>query len=110
MFTLGFALGTARVLFVEPSLGRWMATLIELPLMLCAAWAYAAWLIGRFQVARTAAARWAMGGCALLLMLAAEFALGVTLFGRSAAQQVQAMISGPGLAGLAGQLIFAAIP
>ena len=59
-FTLGFALGSLRVLFVEPRLGPLGAVLVEMPIMLMASWVVCRWLIDRLSI-RTPAARLAMG-------------------------------------------------
>jgi ABC-type uncharacterized transport system permease subunit len=110
MFALGFVLGTARVLVVAPVLGDWGATFAELPIMLAISWIYCGWLLRRFAVPAAMGARLVMGATALILLMVAEVMLGIGLFGRSLAGQVQAMTSGPGLAGLLGQLAFAAFP
>lgn len=110
MFLLGFALGTIRVLLLEPRLGASAATLMELPIMLGVSWFYCGWLLQRFRVAVALAARVSMGAVALALLLVAEGALGAVLFARSAAEQVGAMTDGPGLVGLIGQFVFAFFP
>ncbi len=110
MFALGFVLGTARVLLIAPVLGAWGATFAELPVMLAISWLYCAWLLRRFAVPGAAGARLLMGAVAFILLMVAEVLLGIGLFGRDLPQQVQEMTNGPGLAGLAGQLAFAAFP
>ena len=110
MFGLGFVLGTLRVLVITPRFGEWAATLAELPLMLGVSWLYCSWLLQRFSVSARAAERLAMGAFAFALLMVAEVLLGVGLFDRGPAEQVREMTSGPGLAGLIGQLAFACFP
>lgn len=110
VFALGFVLGAVRVLWVAPAVGEWAATLVELPPMLAAAWAWCGFLLRRFAVPATLAARLAMGALAFALLMLAEIALGVALFGRGLPEQVAAMTGGAGLAGLIGQALFAALP
>ena len=110
MFGLGFLLGTGRVMLVTPRLGEWVATLIELPVMLALSWLYCGWLLRRFSVPARVADRLAMGAFAFMLLMLAEVLLGVGLFNRGLPEQVGEMTNGPGLAGLAGQLAFACFP
>jgi ABC-type uncharacterized transport system permease subunit len=110
MFALGFVLGTVRVLLLAPRLGEWSATFVELPVMLAISWVVCRWLVGRLGVPERATPRLVMGAVAFVLLMIAEVVLGTSLFDRSLSQQVQAMTGGPGLAGLLGQMVFAAFP
>lgn len=110
MFALGFLLGTARVLLIAPLLGDWGATMVELPAMLAMSWIFCGWLLRRFAVPQRPVDRLLMGAVAFAFLMIAEVALGIGLFDRNLPQQVREMTSGPGLAGLAGQLAFAAFP
>jgi hypothetical protein len=110
VFAVGFALGTLRVTQVAPVLGEVGATVLEVPLMLVASWLACAWLVGSFRVPRTGAARLRMGGIAFVLLIAAEFLLGVAVFGRTVPQLVAAWSTPSGLIGLAAQAVFALIP
>ncbi len=51
-----------------------------------------------------------MGGLALALLGLAEVTLGTLLFGRSAAEQLAALRTLPGLLGLLGQVGFGLVP
>ena len=84
VFLLGFGLGTIRVLLVAPCLGETMAVLLETPLMLAASWASCGWCLRWFEVAPKADARAVMGGVAFALLMAAELAVSVLLFGQTA--------------------------
>lgn len=108
-FGAGFALGIARVLLLEPHLGPLAATLIEVPVMLAILWPFSALCVRRFAVPATAAARLAMGGAAVVLLLAAETLLGLAL-GQSLPAQVAAYASPARLLGLAAQIAFALFP
>lgn len=110
MFALGFLLGTARVLLLAPVLGDWGAIVAELPVMLAISWIYCGWLLRRFAVPRLLRPRLLMGAIAFALLMIAEALLGFGLFDRTLRQQLQEMTSGPGFAGLVGQLAFAAFP
>lgn len=108
VFVFAFACGIARTLVIAPIVGDIAATAIELPLVLGVAW-----LVSR-RLARNIAgdeqSRLIMGGVAFTLLMLAEFAMAVLVFGRSSAAYGAAMISAAGLIGLAGQVGFALIP
>jgi hypothetical protein len=78
--------------------------------MLALSWVVAGWLIRGFGVEASAGARLLMGAVALFLLYDAEVLLGVTLFGRSLADQVAAMLTGWGLLGTLAQLLFGLFP
>jgi hypothetical protein len=107
-FALGFALGTVRTLWLAPAMGETGAVLAELPLMLGFSWWWARRLLRRQPLPRRSQAL-AMGGLALLLLLAAELAL-TLLLGRGAGQWLDGLSTPAGALGLAGQLGFAVMP
>lgn len=109
VFALGFVLGTIRVLWLVPLAGLIGATALELPVMLAASWAAAAWLLRRFGIARQSEAL-AMGVIAFALLMAAECALAVTLIGQTPVQWLVGLTQPHALIGLAGQAIFALMP
>ena len=109
IFALGFVLGTLRALWLTAL----PAVLVELPVMLGASWLVARWLIRRRMLAGqvlTAGEALAMGGFAFVLLMLAEAALGFLLTGQGVADWLAAMSTPAGLAGLAGQILFALIP
>ncbi len=108
IFALGFALGTVRTLALAPAVGETTAVLIELPILLGAAWVVALRLIRRFKVPNEH--RMTMGALAFTLLMIAEAMLSLFVFGRSLAQHAAHYRSVPGAVGLAGQLVFALIP
>lgn len=109
IFALGFVLGTVRVLWLVPRLGETAAVLIELPVMVTASWLWARRIVARHRLpSRRSALALGLGGLALLLL--AELALGLTLFGQSAGQWLAALTTPPGALGLAGQVLFGLMP
>jgi hypothetical protein len=110
VFAIGFVLGTVRVLLVIPRVGPSAAVLIEAPILLSASWLVCGWLLHSLRVPPAWSARSAMGGTAFALLMAAELSLSVFVFGKSAAEHVQAYLAPHQLIGLAAQLAFAAFP
>jgi hypothetical protein len=110
VFIIGFGLGTIRVLFVIPRLGELVAVMLELPVMLGGAWLVCGRVISRWQVPDRAGPRAAMGAMAFVLLMIAELALAVLVFGRTPAQHFAAYGDAAGWLGLAGQIVFALLP
>lgn len=110
VFSAGFLLGTGRVLWLEPLLGKLTATLIELPVILSLSWIASLRLAARLSVSSDIAPRFLMGGLAFALLMAAEAGLSVLLFGRTVSEFVAMQTSGPELPGFLGQALFAFFP
>jgi hypothetical protein len=112
VFAIGFLLGTIRTLALEAGfgVGRLMAVVIELPIMLGASWLVAGFLVRRLAVGDGLGPRLAMGGGAFLLLMAAEAALSVVLMGRALAAHVWLHGEASHALGLLGQVCFALIP
>ena len=110
LFALGFVLGTVRVIFVVPRVGELAATIAEVPVMLAAAYFACRWAIRRWQVSPATAVRLAMIPWFLALLFLFEALLGVTLFGRSVAEQWVALSAPAGLVGISAQVIAAFLP
>lgn len=110
VFAAGFLLGALRVLFIAPALGELLAVLLELPLMLIISWFVCRAVTARMPVGDGVGARLAMGASAFVMLIVAEWALGVLAFGRSLSEIVAAYGEAAGFAGLLGQLGFAFIP
>src|SRR5437016_12321625 len=81
VFGAEFILGPMRILWIVPRLGRRMAELLEMPIMLAIAIVTARWIVRRLAVPPTPACRLGMGGIALSLLLIAEFTLVLWLRG-----------------------------
>lgn len=110
IFLLGMALGTIRILLVEPRLGAVTSVLLELPFMLAASWFVCGRLIRYLAVPATAACRLTMGAAAFTLLMAAELELSLFAVGGSVAGHFAAYRGGAPLIGLLGQIAFAAFP
>ncbi|MEM9619876.1 MAG: hypothetical protein AAF936_18125 [Pseudomonadota bacterium] len=110
IFALGFVLGTIRVLVLLPRVGETNAVLLEGPLILTASWFTCSFLITRYRVAPVFSKRLLMGASALILLLLAEFVLGVYGFSRSVGEHFAHYATMPGALGLAGQIVFGLFP
>lgn len=110
VFGTGFVLGTIRVLFIVPLVGHRTAELLEMPLMLIATVLAARWTIRRFPEPRNHAARLAIGGIALGLMLAGELVVGIGLRGMTAAEVILNRDPVSGAAYYVSLVLFAAMP
>ncbi len=110
VFAIGFALGTLRVLVVIPRIGELPAVLLELPVMLALAWPICGALIRRCAVPSCVAPRLAMGAVAFAVLMMAELAMAVWLFGRTPQQHWASYRGVAEQLGLAGQLVFALFP
>ncbi|QYK41128.1 MAG: hypothetical protein KF887_17370 [Paracoccaceae bacterium] len=108
VFTLGLAFGTVRAIGLAPRIGEPAAVALELPLILSVAWMICGHLLRGHSLSRGGAA--VMGGAAFLLLMLAETALSVLLFGRTAAQHLALYAEPAHRLGLAGQIAFAAMP
>jgi hypothetical protein len=83
VFGAGFLLGSIRVLVVVPRIGARAAELLELPLMIGASFLLAGWVSRRLGADASVGRRLAVGVVALILLLAAEAAIGVAVRGVS---------------------------
>jgi hypothetical protein len=61
VFSIGFILGTIRVLLFAPRAGETTAVIVEAPIMLTASWFVCGWCVNRFDVRRTVLAGSLMG-------------------------------------------------
>ena len=107
--TLGFMLGTARVLWVAPRLGELGAVAAEVPLMLGAGWWWARIVLRHARLPDLRSARW-MGALAFAVLLVSECALAALLFGTPPPQWARALAAPAGLLGLAAQAVWALLP
>jgi hypothetical protein len=110
VFGTGFVLGTVRVLLIVPYVGHRTAELLEMPLMLIATVLAARWITRRFPDAHDHAARLAIGGIALGLMLAGELAVGIGLRGMTPAEVILNRDPVSGTAYYVSLILFAAMP
>lgn len=110
VFSAGFAFGMLRVTVLAPVLGERIAVLAELPPMLYLCWIACRWTLRVHHVPAEPGARLVMGGVAFALLLLAEAALSVLVFGRSLQAHLGLYLGVPALTGLVGQGIFALFP
>jgi hypothetical protein len=111
VFAAGFVLGALRVLVLIPRLGDGpAAVLLELPVMLALSWMACRRLVARFDVPAAPVARLMMGGLAFAALMAAELGVSVFGFGRSLSEHLASYRQLPASLGLAGQIVFAALP
>ena len=110
VFGVGFALGSIRVLILEPRFGVVTATLCEAPCLLLAM-VVAAYLIPRFiKVPAGTGAMLAIGFGALALQQAADLVVGTALRGISAADQLARLASPEGAIYAVLLVLFALMP
>lgn len=109
-FACGFVLGAARSLGLEPAIGPVAAVLTEIPVMLALSWLACRFTLRRIHVPEDAIARLSMGAIALLLLLAAEAVLSLTLGGLTLLQHFALYGNPPVQLGLAAQIAFGLFP
>ncbi len=109
VFAVAFALGVLRVTFVVPAVGAVWATLAELPFTLAASWATCAWLCRRWRMSSLAQAA-SMGASAFVLLMGAEAAGGMIIFGRTLGENFGLFGTVAGVLGLSGQIAFGVFP
>ncbi len=101
---------------LEPRLGPTLAVLCEAPLMLLASYLIAGWVLRRLARSccgvrnLSVADGLVLGGLALVMLIAAECTLAVTLRGQSVAQYWGHFLQGPGLASAVTFLGFGLMP
>ena len=109
MFAVGWTLGPIRELWAVPHLGRVVATL-EAIIMLIAMVVAARWDIRWFEVPQTPPATIGIGFVALGLLIPAEIAGVVFVRGLSLQDYFSSFLTTPGMISLVMFLLFAAMP
>lgn len=110
VFAAGFGLGAMRALVLAPAIGELAAVLVEMPLILSLSVFVAGRLIGKMRVGKTLAERLVMGASAFGLLVVVETGLAIVLTGQPPSEQLAAYGRPDKLVGLAGQILFAALP
>ncbi|KAI9034542.1 hypothetical protein DFJ74DRAFT_649831 [Hyaloraphidium curvatum] len=108
LFVIGFGIALIRIPVLVPLMGETWAVLVELPLMLFAAWSLAGALLRRTPLSHDG--RLLMGAVYLPLLLSFELLLGVSLGGGTVVDIVSAWFHLPGILGLAAQALAALFP
>jgi len=99
-----------RVFVLVPTIGDLAAVLVEMPFILGISVFVASRLIGIMRVGDTIAERLTMGASALALLLVVETGFAMVLTGQPLTQQLATYGRLDKLVGLAGQIVFAALP
>jgi hypothetical protein len=110
VFAAGFLLGPFRVLWIEPRLGPFLATLAEAPFLIAAMVLAARHVAGRTAPPLAAGERLAVGVLAAALVLVSDATVGRWMRGLSLNDQIAGLASPAGLAYLAMIGLFAAMP
>lgn len=110
VFTIGFALGTIRVLLLVPRLGATTAVLLEVPLMLAVSWKMSRRSAKNFGLLSDANAALLMGAIAFVILIFAELGTAMLFFHCTVGQYLASFWSAPGAIGLAAQFCFASFP
>ena len=110
VFCIGFVLGTLRVVVLNPRVGEFNATALEIPIMLTVSWFVCSWVLRRLAIPRTMSSRVVTGCLAFAFLMIAEFGMSVLLFDRTRAQYFEALQSGAGMLGFAAQIAFGLFP
>jgi len=110
VFTIGFVLGTIRVLYVAPQLGDDQAELLEFPLMVLASFVVARYIVGLAGDGLKPAQLLWVGVMALGCLLMVECSLVLALREMSIVTYVTSRYSLAGAAYLVSLLLFAVFP
>lgn len=110
VFAVGFALGVIRVSLLAPWLGARSAELVELPVMLYAAYHAARFVVRRLAIPRTLRVRLGVGTFALGWMLAGEYCVLRWVNGQSLSENLAARDPWSGSAYALALLLFAGMP
>ena len=89
VFAAGFALGPIRVLWAVPRFGERTAELMEAPLMMAVIVVTGRWIARRFEEPKTSPRLLGVGLVALVVLLAAELTLVLTLRGLTVSEYVR---------------------
>lgn len=108
LLALGVVLGGFRTLLFEPWLGAWPALMIELPVILYAAWHLTGMAMEGRDLTRAGAG--AMGGVALVLLLIGEIVLSQMLAGRTVLAHLALYAEPRHQLGLAAQILAGLFP
>jgi hypothetical protein len=110
VFAVGFGLGPVRVLLLEPMVGSTSAVLIEAPFMLAAiVWA-ARYVSRHMKISPVLPDLLVMGCSAAVLVLLADFAIGLPLRGITMADQLNYLVTPAGRLYLVLVALFALAP
>ena len=109
VFSIGFVLGTIRVLLLVPVLGERSAELLEAPVMLAATYFTARFVTSRFSASRRVEYLYS-GLVALIILLAVEFSVVLALRGLSIREYLSERDPVTGAVYVAMLIVFAVMP
>ncbi len=109
-FAVGAVMGAVRVLLVAPLVGPVGAVLLELPMMLAAAWFICGLILEAPWASRRLTDRLAMGVAAFTLLMSLEMVMGLLVFGQAPGEIFRGLTAPAGRLGLLGQAAFALLP
>ncbi len=110
VFLVGFIMGTARTLVLQPKFGEATAIWMEVPFMVAVSVVAARFVVHRMAVPAQLGSRLMMGLIAFAFLMLAELFLGTLLAGSGPGITLAAMVSPARLPGFLMQLLFAALP
>jgi hypothetical protein len=110
VFGVGFAMGPVRVMWLEPQLGKTMAVLCEVPILVVAMIVAARWATAKIRPGASLFSLAAVGGVALILQQIADFAVGIALRGITLPEQLAYFGTPAGIVCAIALLLFAAMP
>lgn len=110
VFSIAFAFGTLRVLFLAPMLGEIWAVLFEVSILVILSWMISSRLLKKFDLQSDCLGAIIVGASAFLLLMFIELSISVFAFGRSSTEYFGSLRVAPGVIGLLGQVFFGLIP
>ena len=111
VFTIAFALGAMRITLLVPQVGELVAVLMELPIILVVSWKTTKIIVQRRHLSNGVETRAIMGLVAFELLMVAELALSVMVFGKTAHEFATELVSSPPqIIGFCGQIVFGFFP
>ncbi|OAO03867.1 hypothetical protein A8B75_10030 [Sphingomonadales bacterium EhC05] len=110
VFTLGAILGFVREVLVAPLTGSVIAVLMEMPVMIGAAWFVCRLMIHKFNISDDVNQRLAMGAFAFCLLMVGELLLSMILQGSDITGFLRMYELPENRIGLGGQIAFALFP
>ena len=110
VFAAGLVLAFARIFWVAPLSGEFVAVLLEAPVILALAWSVCGWVAERLEVSESFLDRLMMGAVALACLVGGEAVIALAANGQTLTHYVLSAGQSSLLLGLLAQLAFAVFP
>ncbi len=110
VFSIGFLLGTARILLLAPHVGSTIAVSVEAPIILTASWYTSSIWMKRLAVSANIRTRILVGAVAFVTLTILEVSFSIGLFHRLIGEYLADLRSLAGVIGLVAQVCFATFP